>query len=88
MESVWFCAARFGWRDHDKGAHKDKCYAYMRQDSFKLKKAEYGVKIAGCGLCQTKVLVNLKFRRCSKDIAVRTSREDMMRIKEKGDKIG
>jgi len=38
-----------------KGHDKDKCYAYMRQDSFKLKKAEYGVKIAGCGLCQTKV---------------------------------
>jgi hypothetical protein len=27
----------------------------MRRDSLQAKKAEYGVKIAGCGLCQTKV---------------------------------
>lgn len=38
-----------------KGHDKDKCYEYMRKDSLQAKKAEYGVKIAGCGLCQTKV---------------------------------
>jgi ferredoxin len=37
-----------------KGHDKDKCreYAY---DSLGTKRAEYGVKITGCGLCQTKV---------------------------------
>ena len=37
-----------------KGHDKDKCreYAYS---SLKPKRAEYGVKITGCGLCQTKV---------------------------------
>ena len=37
-----------------KGHDKDKCreYAYS---SLKTKKAEYGVKITGCGLCQTSV---------------------------------
>jgi epoxyqueuosine reductase len=38
-----------------KGHDKDKCYEYMRKDNLQAKKAEYGVKIAGCGLCQTKV---------------------------------
>lgn len=36
------------------GRDKDKCYDYMHAAS-PPKKAEYGVQIAGCGLCQTKV---------------------------------
>ena len=39
----------------EKGHDKDKCseyvYSFLGQD----KKSEYGVKITGCGLCQTKV---------------------------------
>jgi len=38
-----------------KGHDKDKCYDYMHNVSSPAKSAEYGVKITGCGLCQTKV---------------------------------
>jgi epoxyqueuosine reductase len=38
-----------------RGHDKDKCYEYSRQVIGPDKKEEYGVKIAGCGLCQTKV---------------------------------
>jgi epoxyqueuosine reductase len=37
-----------------KGHDKDKCRAYQIR-VLRPKKAEYGVKITGCGLCQTKV---------------------------------
>jgi epoxyqueuosine reductase len=39
----------------EKGHDKDKCYEYLHFAVLKAKKDEYGVKIAGCGLCQTKV---------------------------------
>ena len=39
----------------EKGHNKDKCEAYFYGVNFLNKKKEYGVKIAGCGLCQTKV---------------------------------
>jgi ferredoxin len=39
----------------EKGHDKDKCEAYFYGANFLNKKKEYGVKIAGCGLCQTKV---------------------------------
>jgi len=38
-----------------KGHDKDKCYDYMHNVTLPTKNAEYGVGIAGCGLCQTKV---------------------------------
>ena len=38
-----------------KGHDKDKCEEYVYGVAFRDKKEEYGVKIAGCGLCQTKV---------------------------------
>lgn len=38
-----------------KGHDKDKCYEYSYGTIRPAKKAEYGVKITGCGLCQTKV---------------------------------
>jgi len=38
-----------------KGHDKDKCFAYSYNIIGPAKKAEYGVKITGCGLCQTKV---------------------------------
>ena len=38
-----------------KGHDKDKCYEYSYRVVMKDKKAEYGVTITGCGLCQTKV---------------------------------
>jgi hypothetical protein len=38
-----------------KGHDKDKCYEYSYRVCLKDKKAEYGVTITGCGLCQTKV---------------------------------
>lgn len=37
------------------GHDKDKCYEYSYGVCLKDKKAEYGVTITGCGLCQTKV---------------------------------
>ena len=37
-----------------KGHDKDKCRDYLRR-VLRPKKAEYGVNITGCGLCQTKV---------------------------------
>lgn len=39
----------------EKGHDKNKCEAYFYSENFLNKKKEYGVKIAGCGLCQTKV---------------------------------
>jgi len=39
----------------EKGHDKYKCYEYSRNVVLKDKKDEYGVQIAGCGLCQTKV---------------------------------
>jgi epoxyqueuosine reductase QueG len=38
-----------------KGHDKDKCFEYLYGVALQGKKAEYGVKITGCGLCQTKV---------------------------------
>ncbi len=50
------CAARcpagaISARGHDK----DKCEAYIRSAIGPFKESRYGVKISGCGLCQTKV---------------------------------
>jgi len=39
----------------EKGHDKDKCFEYTYSVVGKAKKDEYGVTIAGCGLCQTKV---------------------------------
>jgi epoxyqueuosine reductase len=39
----------------EKGHDKDKCFEYTYSGVMKAKKDEYGVEIAGCGLCQTKV---------------------------------
>ena len=39
----------------EKGHDKDKCFEYTYSVIGKAKKGEYGVTIAGCGLCQTKV---------------------------------
>jgi len=39
----------------EKGHDKDKCSEYIHSFLSRTKKAEYGVKITGCGLCQTKV---------------------------------
>jgi len=39
----------------EKGHNKDICFEYTYSVVGKAKKDEYGVKIAGCGLCQTKV---------------------------------
>jgi len=39
----------------EKGHDKDKCFEYTYHVVMQNKKDEYGVKIAGCGLCQTKV---------------------------------
>lgn len=39
----------------EKGHDKDKCFEYSFSIVNQSKKAEYGVKITGCGLCQTKV---------------------------------
>ncbi len=38
-----------------KGHDKDKCFEYSRNTVGPSKRAEYGVSISGCGLCQTKV---------------------------------
>lgn len=38
-----------------KGHDKDKCFEYSYGVALQDKKAEYGVEITGCGLCQTKV---------------------------------
>jgi len=38
-----------------KGHDKDKCFEYSYKTIAPSKKAEYGVSITGCGLCQTKV---------------------------------
>jgi len=38
-----------------KGHDKDKCFEYVHGSVLRDKCAEYGVKITGCGLCQTKV---------------------------------
>jgi epoxyqueuosine reductase len=38
-----------------KGHDKDKCEEYLYGVAIRGKKEEYGVKITGCGLCQTKV---------------------------------
>jgi len=38
-----------------KGHDKDKCHEYSYGVVLRDKKAEYGVSITGCGLCQTKV---------------------------------
>jgi epoxyqueuosine reductase QueG len=38
-----------------KGHDKDICFEYSRNTVGPAKRAEYGVKITGCGLCQTKV---------------------------------
>ena len=39
----------------EKGHDKDKCYQHLHFAVLKAKKDEYGVQIAGCGLCQTNV---------------------------------
>lgn len=39
----------------EKGHDKDKCFEYTYSVVGKVKKGEYDVEIAGCGLCQTKV---------------------------------
>jgi ferredoxin len=39
----------------EKGHDKDKCLEYSYSVVSQAKKGEYGVKITGCGLCQTKV---------------------------------
>jgi epoxyqueuosine reductase len=39
----------------EKGHDKDKCFEYTYSVVSQTKKDEYGVKITGCGLCQTKV---------------------------------
>lgn len=39
----------------EKGHDKDKCFEYTYGVVMRDKKTEYGVTIAGCGLCQTKV---------------------------------
>jgi epoxyqueuosine reductase len=38
-----------------EGHDKETCSAHLYSAALAAKKAEYGVKIAGCGLCQTKV---------------------------------
>lgn len=38
-----------------KGHDKDRCYEYTHAGIVQEKREEYGVKISGCGLCQTKV---------------------------------
>lgn len=38
-----------------EGHDKDKCFEYVHAVVGSAKKAEYGVKITGCGLCQTRV---------------------------------
>jgi epoxyqueuosine reductase QueG len=50
------CASRCPARAiTEKGHDKDKCFEYTYSVVGKAKKDEYGVEIAGCGLCQTKV---------------------------------
>ncbi len=39
----------------EKGHDKDKCYEHLHFTVLGAKRDEYGVEIAGCGLCQTKV---------------------------------
>ena len=39
----------------ERGHDKDKCYEYFHAIVNPAQKAEYGVSILGCGLCQTKV---------------------------------
>jgi len=39
----------------EKGHDKNKCSDYARNVVGSIKRAEYGVEIAGCGLCQTRV---------------------------------
>jgi epoxyqueuosine reductase len=43
-----------------KGHDKDKCSEYLYGPKTSLKKAEYGVTITGCGLCQTNVPCEFK----------------------------
>jgi len=50
------CAARCPAGAITSNGHdKDKCFEYVYRVTLRDKKAEYGVKITGCGLCQTKV---------------------------------
>jgi len=50
------CAARCPAKAiTEKGHDKHKCYEYLHFFVMQAKKDEYGVEIAGCGLCQTKV---------------------------------
>ena len=50
------CATRCpGGAITSKGHNKDKCFDYMHDVTLPAKNSEYGVEIAGCGLCQSKV---------------------------------
>ena len=57
-----------------QGHDKDKCFEYSYNTIGPSKRAEYGVKITGCGLCQTKVpceyeippLIQKKYKRPAK----------------------
>lgn len=50
------CVARCPAGAIDGSGHdKDRCYDYMHNTSSPAKNEAYGVKITGCGLCQTKV---------------------------------
>lgn len=44
----------------EKGHDKEKCHGYIDGVVMRNKKTEYGVKITGCGLCQTKVPCEFK----------------------------
>jgi epoxyqueuosine reductase len=55
-KSCMVCAARCpAGAITEKGHDKNKCSEYARNVVGAVKRAEYGVEIAGCGLCQTKV---------------------------------
>ena len=55
-KSCMACAARCpAGAITEKGHDKNKCSEYARNVVGSIKRAEYGVEIAGCGLCQTKV---------------------------------
>ena len=55
-ETCKACAARCpAGAITSKGHDKDKCFEYSYKTISPSKKAEYGVTITGCGLCQTKV---------------------------------
>ena len=50
------CASRCpGGAITEEGHDKERCFAHMREKISPAKANEYGVKITGCGLCQTKV---------------------------------